>query len=292
MLSEYADDNDDIEPVDNVDMSDTGSELPPELDIGIRPIIRGKEYYGIILDSGCSTNVIIRNPDWIEHLDPTHTIDLTTADPTMGKTVTKGVCQIRMTLPLDEPSAEGEVIQLTIDNAHHAPQCVSLFPTHILTENGFTVTLKPSGSYITTPKGGVIRLIHHNNKVILPFLPTVLHEHSTMGRETTSVCPIAGASSSRPTQDQPKTLSEIPTIDLWHSRLQRPKSEIKKLQNMTTDMTIIESNIPPGSEGDLKALSHKSSKRKHHTVVGNLVYSDVFGPFPFPSLSRRKYFIV
>ena len=35
-----------------------------------------------------------------------------------------------------------------------------------------------------------------------------------------------------------------------------------------------------------------SSKRKHHTVVGTLVYADLFGPYTFPSFGKARYFVV
>ena len=44
--------------------------------------------------------------------------------------------------------------------------------------------------------------------------------------------------------------------------------------------------------GDLKALKHSTSSRTPESVVGALVYSDVFGPYPYPSIAGNRYFLV
>ena len=78
-----------------------------------------------------------------------------------------------------------------------------------------------------------------------------------------------------------------------HSIECREKGGFKKLKTKTTDMVIVEDKICTGcAEGDMQALRHKKSERRHETEVGALVYSDVFGPYPYPSLARHRYFVV
>ena len=109
----------------------------------------------------------------------------------------------------------------------------------------------------------------------------------------TAVMPVGNSSAVRPTQEQPPALSETPNLQLWHYRLHRPEKELKKLKTKTTDMVIVEDKICTGcAEGDMQALRHKKSERRHETEVGALVYSDVFGPYPYPSLARHRYFVV
>lgn len=75
---------------------DADDQLPPELDTGVMPTINGVRYYTAILDSGCSTNMVIRNKEWVDNFNPDCKIELTTADPSMGRTLTQGSCQINM----------------------------------------------------------------------------------------------------------------------------------------------------------------------------------------------------
>ena len=184
------------------------------------------------------------------------------------------------------------MVKVHIESAQYCPSAPSLFPTHILVSNGFRINLDKDDSHIVTPKGGLIPLLSWRNKVILPFLPLAELDQSWV-LPSESVCPIASSSAAHSTQDQPQALAEVPTLDMWHYRLHKPTKDIKALRSRTTDMVVAEDTICPGcSEGDLKALRHVKSKRPHATEVGALVYSDVFGPYPIPSLNRHRYFLV
>ena len=271
-------------------LDESADDLPPELDVDIRPVINGVEYMAMILDTGLSTNFLVRNRDWVENLNPDDTIELTTADPTKGKTITAGACQVRMVLPLQNDSSEAETsetVRLLVENCQLAPTCPSLFPTHLLMSNDFTVTLNPKCSYISVPSGMKIPLIHHRNKILVPFLPAHIYD-SKYGNHSALAIPGASA---RPVQDLPKSLMEIPTADLWHYRLHRPKNEIQKLKSKTVNMHIQDTHICEGCTGDLRALPHKASERIKSTVVGALIYADLFGPYPFSSIGQSKYFV-
>ena len=267
--------------------------LPAELTVDIRPIINGHKWRGMILDSGCSTSVIIRDSYWIEKLNPDEAIELTTADSTPGKTLlTRGSCQVRVTFPCVPGSAEGPTVRILIESAQHCPSAPNLFPTHVLVSNGFKINLDKDNSHIVTPKGGIIPLVTWNNKVIIPFLPLSEFEQSR-GASTASVLPVATSSVAHSTQEQPPALSDVPTLQLWHYRLHKPTKDLKMLPSKTTDMMIAQDSICSGcAEGDLKALRHVASKRPKETQVGALVYSDVFGPYPVYSLNRHRYFVV
>ena len=213
----------------------------------------------MILDSGASTSVIIRNPTLVSNLNPAEAIELTTADSRPGKTLlTSGSCQVDVAFPCMPGSEEGPMVKVHIESAQYCPSAPSLFPTHILVSNGFRINLDKDDSHIVTPKGGLIPLLSWRNKVILPFLPLAELDQSWV-LPSESVCPIASSSAAHSTQDQPQALAEVPTLDMWHYRLHKPTKDIKALRSKTTDMVIAEDTICPGcSEGDLKALRHLS----------------------------------
>ena len=145
--------------------------LPAELTVDITPVINGRKWRGMILDSGCSTSVIIRDSHWIENLNPSEAIELTTADSTPGNTLlTSGSCQVRVGFPCVPGSTEGSTVRILVESAQHCPSAPNLFPTHVLVDNGFKINLDKDNSHILTPKGGVIPLIMWKNKVIIPFL--------------------------------------------------------------------------------------------------------------------------
>ena len=132
---------------DDEDSPDTS--LPAELTVDIKPLINGRRWQGMILDSGASTSVIIRDPKLVTNLNASEAIELTTADSRPGKTLlTSGSCQVDVAFPCMPGSEEGPMVKVHIESAQYCPSAPSLFPTHILVSNGFRINLDTIATYL------------------------------------------------------------------------------------------------------------------------------------------------